>query len=199
MTPGLIVYYSTAITRILPEFCDQVARLLLHLLCCGFPLFVIIPEEMKQSVNQQSSQFFVEREVVFKGLPFRTMEIDDDVSERKGAGGRRTLNQNRPTPAFSQLSLQLIRGILWKRQNIRCTIHPAVYGIEKPHSPVAHEEDAEISPRESEQAEKFPEKPCRFGRVYLYELLLVLYGDLHCQNRSPDNPRVYGKYRSGYT
>ncbi len=126
------------------------------------------------------------------------MEIDDDIPEHKGMDGRRTIGRDSRTRSFSQVCLQLARSILRKRENIRRAIHSAVFGIENPHPPVAHEEDADISLRKPEQTEKFPEKPCRFGRVYLYEPLLVLYGDLHCRIQSPGNPRVCGICRSKY-
>ena len=52
--------------------------------------------------------------------------------------------------------------------------------VQQPLPPVADEEETDLSPGELEQIERFPEKPCRFLRVYLYASLLVPYINFHC-------------------
>ncbi len=107
-------------------------------------------------------------------LLFDIREIDNDITERQYAGwfvkprGR----DLRTLPGFG---LELVSSILREGQDIRGAVNSPVMAVEESHPPVADKEDADLSSWETEQAEQFPENPCRFLRAYLYASLLILY------------------------
>jgi len=55
----------------------------LHLSFSVLPLFVIVPEKVKEAVYQKVFYFLIESDTTFGRLSPRLMEVYDDIAEHK--------------------------------------------------------------------------------------------------------------------